>query len=275
MTMAIETLATGAGWQVSQFTCSAGADDPVFEEAHERICIAAVIDGTFRYRTSQGQAVLAPGALLLGNQGASFECGHDHGVGDHCIAFHFDPDYFEGILSGVPGARQFDFALPHLPPAMTTLASIVAAGQATDPARLEEIGVDMAAGAIGLLIGPGGGSGGTNARSSKKVAEIIRFMETHSASPIVLSDLAKLAGMSRYHFLRVFRAATGVTPYQFLLNLRLKRAAHLLRGSGASVADIALDCGFGDISEFNRRFRSAFRMTPRDFGDSPNRLSLR
>jgi len=202
---------------------------------------------------------------LLGNQGACFECGHDHGIGDRCVAFHFDAAYFEDILSSVPGARKFEFTLPHIPPAMTTLANIVAAEQNADPARLEEIGLDLAANVIGILCGERESNIGVNAQSLRMVAEMIRFMETCFASPMTLSDLAESAGMSRYHFVRVFRAATGVTPYQFLLNLRLKRAAQLLRTSGEKIADIVLECGFGDISEFNRRFRGVFCMTPQQF----------
>jgi hypothetical protein len=66
--------------------------------------VAAVTQGTFQYRTDQGRATLAPGALLLGNLGASFECSHEHGVGDRCLSFAFNPDYFEEVVASVPGA---------------------------------------------------------------------------------------------------------------------------------------------------------------------------
>ena len=78
-------------------------------------------------------------------------------------------------------------------------------------------------------------------------------------------DLASLAGaafMSKYHFLRTFRRVAGMTPYQFLLGLRLRRAAARLRESDAAIAAIAFDAGFGDLSSFNARFRAAFGLTP-------------
>ena len=50
-----------------------------------------------------------PGALMLGNPGACFECGHEHGVGDRCLSFHFDPGFFEEIVASVPRARGMTF----------------------------------------------------------------------------------------------------------------------------------------------------------------------
>ena len=65
-----------------------------------------VTEGSFQYRTAQGDAVLAPGAVLLGNEGACFECGHEHAAGDRCLAFQFAPEHLEEIVAAVPGARR-------------------------------------------------------------------------------------------------------------------------------------------------------------------------
>src|SRR5271157_3579587 len=81
-------LASGPGWRVKDVTCSAGPHDRPFEEQHDLVCVAAVTRGTFQYRTPNGRATLVPGALMLGNPGACFECGHKHGVGDRCLSFH-------------------------------------------------------------------------------------------------------------------------------------------------------------------------------------------
>ena len=68
--------------------------------------------------------------------------------------------------------------------------------------------------------------------------------------------------MSKYHFLRSFRHVVGATPYQYLLGLRLRRAAVALTTTARSVSAIALDAGFGDISTFNAHFRRAFGQSP-------------
>ena len=80
-----------------------------------------------------------------------------------------------------------------------------------------------------------------------------------------MARLADAAALSPYHFLRTFDNLTGVTPHQYVLRARLRDAAvRLVRESG-SVLDIALDCGFGDISNFNRAFRSEFGVSPRAY----------
>jgi len=68
-------LASGPGWSVSDVACTAGPHDRPFEERHHAACIAAVTEGTFQYRSTRGSAVLAPGAVLLGDEGSCFECG--------------------------------------------------------------------------------------------------------------------------------------------------------------------------------------------------------
>jgi AraC-like DNA-binding protein len=80
-----------------------------------------------------------------------------------------------------------------------------------------------------------------------------------------LQHLAKDAGLSPYHFLRTFTRLTGVTPHQFALRARLREAALRLSRSDDRVIDIALDCGFGDVSNFNRAFRTEFGTSPRAY----------
>ena len=74
--------------------------------------------------------------------------------------------------------------------------------------------------------------------------------------------MARQAGMSAYHFLRIFRQIVGLTPHQFVLRARLHRAAMLLKRSDQPVSAIALDAGFEDLSTFNRRFRRVMGVAP-------------
>src|SRR5262249_43369763 len=79
------------------------------------------------------------------------------------------------------------------------------------------------------------------------------------------TELARVARMSPYHFVRTFRAVIGMTPYQFVLRTRLHRAAVRLRRSNASISTIAFDAGFNDLSTFNRRFRRLMGASPRAY----------
>ena len=92
-------------------------------------------------------------------------------------------------------------------------------------------------------------------------AEAIAFIEQNLAEPLSLADMAGAVGLGRYHFIRLFRRAVGVTPYKYLLNQRLTGAADSLR-EGSNVFDAALDNGFMDLSEFTRRFGTKFGQSP-------------
>lgn len=83
--------------------------------------------------------------------------------------------------------------------------------------------------------------------------------------PHGLTSLAQMAHLSPYHFLRTFEEVTGTTPHQYLLRTRLRAAALRLRTESTRVIDIALTCGFGDVSNFNRTFRAEFGMSPKAY----------
>ena len=260
-----QIVASGPGWTVSDVVCTAGPRDPAFEEQHDAACIAAVVQGTFQYRSAQGGAVLAPGAVVLGNHGACFECGHEHGIGDRCLAFHFAPAYLESILAGVPGARRSAFAIPHLPalpPLMPLLAAAEAARDEADGAELEELALRLAGAVAATLAGSMRAGRRPSRRDERRVSEALRRIEAGAHEPLALADLAGDVATSPYHFLRTFREVVGMTPHQYVLRTRLTRAAVRLRRSDEPVAAIAYDAGFGDLSTFNRRFRRVMGASP-------------
>ena len=271
MTTTTQNLASGPGWQVSDVVCTAGAGDRPFEEEHGSFCIAAVTSGTFRYRTRQGTAVLAPGAILLGNPGACYECGHEHGAGDRCLSFHFTPARMERVVADVPGAKRLGFATPRLPP-LPALAPLLAEAEAAretgDNEAFEELGLRIA----GAVVAAGQDARPVNRtpsrRDQKRVAEALRRIELDAEQPLSLAELADSTATSPYHFLRTFRQVAGMTPYQFLLRTRLHRAAVRLRTSSAAISTIAFDTGFNDLSTFNRRFR-------REMGEAPGAYRAR
>ena len=173
--------------------------------------------------------MLAPGAILLGNPGTCFECGHEHGVGDRCVSFHYTPEFMEGVLADVPGAKRLAFGKAHLPPSLR-LAPLVAGAEAArdggDAAEFEEI----------ALAPRRGGRRDAGRRSTRpkaptdaeerrdrrsRAAHRGRRRGSRSASASWPSE----AGLSPYHFLRTFRRVAGMTPYQFVLRTRLHRAA--------------------------------------------------
>ena len=261
MAMSSRLLASGCGWSVRDVVCTARPGDRPFEERHESVCIAAVTRGTFQYRTHHGCATLAPGALLLGNAGACFECGHEHGVGDRCVSFHFAPDHFEDIVADVRGARHPAFTVAHLAPS-DLLVPLIAAAEVADADEWEELAVRIAGAVTATLAGRGTTTTAPSRRDVRRVSEAVRHIEDNTHEPFTLAALADAAAMSRYHFLRTFRSVVGITPHQFVLGERMRRAAVRLRRSDECVTTIAYDAGFTDLSTFNRRFRRIMGATP-------------
>ncbi len=272
MMIDIQTLAAGPGWHVRDVRCGAGPHDRPFEERHASVCIAAVTQGTFQYRSAQGAALLAPGAVLLGNYGHCFECGHAHGVGDRCLSVHFAPDFWEATVAAVPGARAATFAIPRLPPTPSLeplIASLVAACRDRDAAELEELALCLAGAVATMLQGKGGAGRAVSLRIERRISDAVRRIEHGEADAGLaqssLGALAREAAMSPYHFLRVFRQIVGMTPHQYVLRMRMNRAAVALRLTHAPVSTIAFDAGFNDLSTFNRRFRRIMGASPSAF----------
>ena len=262
-------LSSGDGWAVSEVVCTAGPHDRPYEEQHSRTSIAIVIGGTFQYQTSTGCELMTPGSLLLGNAGDCFTCTHEHGKGDRCLSFSYSEEFREQVAEGASRSR---FRTPRLPP-MRDLSSLVARASevlsGADPfhhrASFEELGVRALAQASQLESGRAPRPAGSEPSSLARVTRVVRSIENDLEVPRDLASLAQIARLTPYHFLRVFEAVTGTTPHQYLLRMRLRRAATRLRTERAKILDIALACGFGDISNFNRAFRAEFGVSPRAY----------
>lgn len=100
------------------------------------------------------------------------------------------------------------------------------------------------------------------------VQKTIRHIEEKHAEAIELNVLAKKAGMSLSTFKRAFKAVTGTSPIDYLMQVRLARACHLLRGTDTTVTEAALAAGFSDGNYFARQFRARMGCTPREWRDA-------
>jgi AraC-like DNA-binding protein len=260
-------LAQGDGWTVHDVVCASGPGDRPFEEQHTQVSIALVAAGTFQYRSTTGRALMTPGSLLLGNAGDCFECGHEHGTGDRCIAFRFTPEYFEQIAidAGASGAT-LDFTAPRIPP-MRELAPVVAQACAalsgSSGLAWEEIGVRLAARAARHAGRTRRTPVDAPSRAAARVTRSVRAIERQPTRRLTLRHLAGEAELSPYHFLRTFEQLTGVTPHQYVCRTRLRDAAIRLALEPARIIEIAFESGFGDVSNFNRAFRAEFGVSPR------------
>jgi AraC-like DNA-binding protein len=128
-----------------------------------------------------------------------------------------------------------------------------------------ELAIRLAAGAARLSQAGSLGAVSAPARVERRVTEVVREIERSCARDLPLNQMAKMAGLSPFHFLRTFERLTGLTPHQYVRRARLREAALRLAHGEAQVIEIAFDVGFNDLSAFNRAFRAEFGASPRSY----------
>lgn len=104
--------------------------------------------------------------------------------------------------------------------------------------------------------------GGLPVRSLKRIEEFVR---ENLSQPISLGELSEIAGLSKRHFLRAFQASVGMTPYKYVLALRIGEAKRQLCETSDSITDVALAAGFGHAQHFSTSFRNAAGETPSSY----------
>ena len=258
-------VAEGEGWAVEDVLCTHRPCDASFEERHARYRVALVGAGMFNCRGARGRELLTPGSLLLGNPGDSFECGHEHGTGDRCLAVALSAQLFERIAfdAGVRGKPQLRaLRVPPVASLSPLVAEACAAWVDGGGDVWGELAVRFAAGAVRLAAEPNRAPR-RPANAERGIARAVRLVERDPCAALALDTLAREARLSRYHFVREFARVTGLTPHRYIKRARLRDAAVRLATSDSRVIDVAIMCGFRDVSNFNHAFRAEFGTTPR------------
>ena len=98
--------------------------------------------------------------------------------------------------------------------------------------------------------------------TNRQMERVRDFVEANLDSDIRLEMMARVCGRSTEYFVRIFKATAGVSPYQYVLNLRIERAKALLGRDGPSIAEVALQCGFSHQEHLTRMFRRFTGVTP-------------
>ena len=246
-----------------EFRCSAGPDDTPFAEAHRCHSISYVRHGSFGCRSRGRSFELVPGSILVGHPGGEYVCHHEHSCGDTCLSFYLGPELAQAIGDNA-GIWQIG-CVPPLPELMVLGELAQAAACGRSDLGLDEIGQLMASRFAGIVAGRSEWPTPATARDRRRAVEAARWIDAHSHLAIGLEDAAGQAGISPFHFLRLFSAVLGVTPHQSLVRSRLRHAARLLAGDDRPVTDIAYDVGFGDLSNFVRTFHRAAGVSPLRF----------
>jgi len=249
---------------VADYRCTAGpGDGPGRPEAHRSFTLAYLRRGTFGARVGGRAHQLVTGSLFVGFPGCEYTATHEHGFGDECLAFRFSPELVASL--GGPRSIWERVVMPPVP-GLGVLAehAQAAAERGTGPGA-DELGMALAARFVALASGRGEPGRPAHFTDRRRAVRAARWLEAHAHAPVELADVAREVGLSPYHFLRVFSRALGVTPHQYLLHARLTEAARRLARDDAPVTRVALEVGFGDLSNFVRTFRRAAGLSPRAF----------
>jgi AraC-like DNA-binding protein len=248
---------------VLDYRCTVAPGTKPFAEAHDAYSVSYVRKGSFGYRVGGRAFDLVAGGAVIGHPGAEYVCTHDHVHGDECLSFQFAPALIEE-LGGRPEAWRTG-SLPPLSELMVLGELGQAAAEGASDAALDEVGLAMAARFLALASGAGERPVAPSAADRRRAVEAALKLDAEAERPLDLAGAAEGAGLSAYHFLRVFAKVLGVTPHQYLVRARLRRAARLLAEDGRAITDIAYDVGFGDLSNFVRTFHRAAGVSPRAF----------
>jgi len=246
------------------YRCTAGPGDRPFVERHEAWSVSYVQRGSFGYRCQGVEYELVPGSVLAGRAGDEYVCTHDHHHGgDECLAFFVGPELVDEIVGqrrawrsrGAPPVAELIV--------LGELAKSAAAGDSD--LGLDEVGLAFASRFVDVTAGGPLRHVRAAAKDRRRAVESALWIDAHAAEPVDLQGLAGQAGLSPYHFLRIFSSALGVTPHQYLVRRRLCRAAQLLTEEDRPITDIAFETGFGDLSNFVRSFHRAAGVSPRGY----------
>ncbi|MBA4045652.1 MAG: hypothetical protein C0510_00280 [Erythrobacter sp.] len=146
---------------------------------------------------------------------------------------------------------------------LQTIVAEVKAGKVAAPAMIEGLTLQAAA-VIAREFGPHSGMLAKGGLSPWQLRQAVEYMKENLAEPITVSAIAATSGLSRFHFTRAFRESAGMSPAQYLKQLRIQRACDLLEITDLAVSDVAKRVGYGAPQAFARLFRQAVGVSPRE-----------
>jgi AraC-like DNA-binding protein len=252
---------------VSDFRCTASPGEKPFTEQFGCHSVSYVRKGSFGCQSRGRTFELVTGSVLVGFPGDEYVCTHDHHIcGDECLSFFLEPELVETI-----GDRREAWrvgAAPPLPELMVLGELAQAAADGRSDIGLDEIGHLFASRFVETVSGRTRKPVAVKARDRRRAVEAAHWIEANSHQEINLDATANQAGISPFHFLRLFANVLGVTPHQYLVRSRLRHAARLLADEDIAITDIAYDVGFADLSNFVRTFHRAAGVSPGAFREA-------
>ena len=222
--------------------------------------VSIVEAGAFDLAMDGGRWRFSPGTLFVARKGMEYACSHDdEEPSDRCLSVSFADRTVDDLRSADLPALRPPFA--HLSARRNYLRHRLATCVPGDEVRLE-----LLAGALFESLGTADvprpvRAAGRTTELMRRIDRAVELVEADYARTLTLEDLAGAAGLSPFHFARVFRELVGMPPHRWLTAVRLRHAARLL-AAGESVTRTCYDVGFGSLSHFVTAFRKRFGVSP-------------
>jgi len=209
---------------------------------------------------------VADRSLLFMSPGTRFTCTWSGGEG---VVMHiqFRPAFLEevALLSRVDTERLYQLAI-HEVPLNELLASLcrVLMQEVQDGCRHGQPFFEAISRALAFALVQSLGSPSAESKRDQRIGKSVRFIEQHFQERVSLREIAGVARLSPYYFLRLFRAVVGMSPHAYLVQCRVRHARRLMvaKPGNRTLADVATEAGFYDQTHLTRHFRCAFGKTP-------------
>jgi AraC-like DNA-binding protein len=249
-----------SGYRVADLRC-VPAVQRYAQGVYTESAMALVLSGMFEYQSDSRTEIAVPGSLVFANKGAEFSCRHRGLDGNRRIVTFFSEELLEALANDLcldaPKFQAGTAPPSRLTPRVAGLMLRIARGTVDS----DEAAVALAQ--ICLRAADRSTADRTPSDlDTRRVLDAVRYINTHFTERCSLDTLAGIAGMNRFRFAKRFRAVTGETANQYVINRRLSAAAARLAATKAPIAEIAFDVGFNDLSHFDACFRSAFGCAP-------------
>lgn len=250
-----------AGYCLADLRCAPSRHGWRAEGLYSEFGVGLVLSGAFEYAGKAGGGTAVPGSFVFANRDEVFSCHHLSADGNRRLVVFFAAELLETI-AGELSLDAASFPAAAAPP--SRLTPLLSAFMLRIAQRRDDSDEAAAAIAEAAFLSEREWSGAqTNSTADeRRIIDVVQYINAHFAAPCTLDALASIAGMSRFRFARRFRAITGETGKQYVLNRRLCAAAAQLLATTRSASEIAYEVGFNDLSYFYSRFRSAFGCAP-------------
>lgn len=230
-------------------------------DSYDNFLLMYVQKGEFMLELDGTVSPVAEGDFVL------IDCYKQHiyytDTGCECLWCHFDGITARGYYTNIVSHLGNSFSLPNPQPTVSRLSSIYdtfSTGKAVREALVSKYLTDILT--AFLLHSP---QKENSPDYTGMAEEIIAYINEHFAEKFSVEELAAKAGLSQYHFIRVFKKETGFTPHEYLNNTRMMTARYLLKNSRLPVKDICFNTGFSSESVFCSAFKKHQGLTPAEY----------